>query len=269
MGYYVPVEQSVRLYVEDLDPGQGQPIVFIHGWPLNHTMYEYQFDHLPRMGYRCIGIDLRGFGKSDRPWDGYSYNRLSDDIRLVLDTLQLEGATLVGFSMGGAISIRYMARHDGHRIAKLALLGAAAPVFTRRPDFPHGMTSEDVNKLIEGTYTDRPKMLEGFGDLLFARHVTEGIKRWIHHMGMEAAGHAIAKTAISLRDEDLRQDLAKIGVPTAIFHGVQDQICPFPLAQAMQAGIRGADLVPFFYSGHGLFYCEQEKLLRELISFLG
>jgi len=72
LGYYITVERNVNIYVEDLDPGNGKPILFIHGWPVNHKMYEYQFDQLPKMGYRCIGVDLRGFGKSDRPWEGYS-----------------------------------------------------------------------------------------------------------------------------------------------------------------------------------------------------
>jgi non-heme chloroperoxidase len=236
MGHYIPVEQNVNIFVEDIGPGNGKPILFIHGWPVNHKMFEYQFDQLPKMGYRCIGVDLRGFGKSDRPWNGYSYNRLADDIRIVIDALALENITLAGHSMGGAIAIRYMARHAGYHVSKVALFGAAAPVFTRRPDYPYGLTKEDVNKLIEDTYTDRPKMLDNFGDTFFARYVTESFKDWFHGLGIEASGHATAMCAVSLRDEDLRQDLSKVYVPTGIFHGVQDKICPF--AEVMHAGIR-------------------------------
>ncbi|CAM5798236.1 MULTISPECIES: alpha/beta fold hydrolase [Brevibacillus] len=268
MGYYVAVEQNVNLYVEDLDPGNGKPVLFIHGWPVNHKMYEYQFNQLPQMGYRCIGVDLRGFGKSDRPWRGYSYDRLADDIRVVIDTLELENITLAGFSMGGAIAIRYMARYGADKVSKLALFAAAAPLFTRRPDYPYGMTKEQVNSLIQATYTDRPKMLNDFGDMFFASYVTEGIKDWMHGLGMEASGHATAMCAVSLRDEDLRRDLSAVSVPTAIFHGVQDKVCPYPFAEFMHAGIQGSELVPFLYSGHGLFYDELEKFNRELVSFL-
>lgn len=269
MGCYVPVEPNVNIYVEDLDPGGGTPVLFIHGWPVNHKMFEYQFDQLPRLGYRCIGVDLRGFGKSDRPWDGYSYDRLADDLRIVIDALGLEAVTLAGFSIGGAIAIRYMVRHAGHKVAKLALLAAAAPVFTRRADFPYGLPPADVNKLIADTYTDRPKMLAGFGDLFFARSTSSQLRDWFNRLGLEASGHATAKCAISLRDEDLRQDLFQIQAPTAIFHGLQDRICPFPLAEAMHAAIRGSTLIPFHYSGHGLFYCEAERLNRELVAFIG
>jgi len=124
---------GVNINVEDI--GAGKPIVFIHGWPVNHKMFEYQFTELPKHGYRCIGIDLRGFGDSDKPWDGYNYNSMADDVKAVLDTLNLQNVTLVGFSMGGAIAIHYIARHQGSHISKLVLLGAAAPCFTKREDF--------------------------------------------------------------------------------------------------------------------------------------
>lgn len=268
MGFYIPVEHGVKLFVEDLDPGEGKPVVFLHGWPVNHKMFEYQFDVLPQLGFRCIGLDLRGFGRSDRPWDGYGYDRLADDLRIVVDALGLTEFALVGFSVGGAIAIRYMARHAGHGVTKLALLGAAAPVFAQRSDFALGLPVYEVKRLIEQTYTDRPKMLEGVGELFFARAVTQRLSDWFHGLGLEAAGHATVAVLRSLWAEDLRGDLAAIRVPTLICHGVQDRICPFPLAEALQAGIEGSTLVPFPFSGHGLFYCEGDTLNRELARFL-
>lgn len=269
MGYYVKVEKGVNIYVDDINPNSNKTILFIHGWPANHKMFEYQFDQLPNMGYRCIGIDIRGFGKSSRPWDGYSYNRLSDDIRAVIDALGLTEITLAGHSMGGAISIRYMARHNGHEIAKLALFGAAAPSFTKRSDFTYGKTKAEVNQMIEDTYTDRPNMLRGFGDVFFARYLTKNFIDWFWGLGIEASGNATAKCLVSLRDEDLRQDLSRIHVPTGIFHGKQDKVCPFVFAELMHASIQNSKLIPFEYSGHGLFYCELEKFNQELIKFIG
>ncbi|MEK4484706.1 alpha/beta hydrolase [Psychrobacillus sp. FSL H8-0484] len=269
MGYYVKVEKGVNIYVEDVNPTSTKTILFIHGWPANHQMFEYQFDHLPALGYRCIGIDIRGFGKSCRPWDGYSYDRLADDIRVIIDTLQLEDITLAGHSMGGAISIRYMARHGGHKVSKLALFGAAAPIFTQRPNFPYGKTIEEVNTLIDATYTDRPKMVSDFGDTFFARYLTKSFQEWFQGLGLVASGNATAKCLVSLRDEDLRNDLPRIQVPTAIFHGRQDKVCPFVLGELMHASIKNSILIPFDYSGHGLFYCELDKFNQELAAFIG
>ncbi|GED17472.1 alpha/beta fold hydrolase [Aneurinibacillus migulanus] len=269
MGYYVRVEPDVKIYVEDVNRGGRKPILFIHGWPANHKLFEYQFNILPAMGYRCIGVDIRGFGKSDKPWRDYSYDRLADDVRAVVDTLELQNFTLAGHSVGGAISVRYMARHKGYGVSKLALFGAAAPSLTQRPDFPYGLPKQDVNKLIQETYNDRPKMLEGFGDMFFFQHVTGPFSDWFFQLGLQAAGWSTAAVLASLRDESLFSDLGKINVPTLIFHGVHDKVCLFPLAVAQNKGIKNSMLVPFEYSGHGLMWEEHDKFNKQLAQFIG
>lgn len=85
----IETTNGVKINVEDLG-GTGKPVVFIHGWPVNHSMFEYQFTELPKHGYRCIGIDLRGFGDSDKPWNGYNYDTMADDVKVVLDTFNIE-----------------------------------------------------------------------------------------------------------------------------------------------------------------------------------
>jgi non-heme chloroperoxidase len=247
VGYYIKAEEDVNLFVEDLGPKDGRVIFFIHGWPVNHKMFEYQMNQLPRLGFRC---------------------RLADDVKAVIDSLQLKEVTLAGFSMGGAIAIRYMARHGEHQVSKLALFGAAAPSFTKRPDYPYGMPKSDVNKLIDQTFKDRPEMLSGFGQIFFSKYLTDSFKNWFQNLGLEGSGHGTALTAVSLRDEDLRLDLGKINVTTAIFHGMKDLICPFIFAKLMNEGIKDSEIIPFKYSGHGLFYDELEKFNRELVRFL-
>lgn len=266
MGYYITVERGVKLYVEDV--GMGVPVVMIHGWPLDHRMYEYQVNQLPKVGFRCIQIDLRGYGKSDTPWTGYDYDRMADDICVVLGALQLDHVRLVGFSMGGAIAIRYMSRHQGHRVSQLLLLAAAAPVFTQRPDYPYGMTKEAVDLLIAQCYRDRPQMLEQFGQLFFASQVSPSFRSWFHTIGVDASSIGTIASAVSLRDEDLRSDLPRIHAPTTIFHGVLDQVCPFVFAQLMNQGIRNSQLLRFEHSGHGIFYDELELFNRNLIQVL-
>jgi len=62
VGQYINVEENVCIYVEDINPTGSKTILFIHGWPGNHNLFEYQYDQLPKLGYRCIGLDTRGFG---------------------------------------------------------------------------------------------------------------------------------------------------------------------------------------------------------------
>ena len=268
MEYYIKVEPDVNIFVEDLNPTGKKTILFIHGWPLSHKAYEYQFDKLPQMGYRCIGMDTRGFGASDKPWDGYSYDSLADDVRAVVETLKLQNFTLAGHSMGGATAIRYMARHNGYGVTKLALFGAAAPSLTRLPDFPYGLPKEDITKLIEETYSDRPKMLRDFGDIFLFQYATQPLSDWFFQLGLDAAGWATAACATTFRDETLFSDLEKIFVPTLILHGIHDKVCLFELAEAMKEGIANSKLVPFENSGHGLFWEERDKFNEELTTFI-
>ncbi|MBZ9686756.1 alpha/beta hydrolase [Clostridium estertheticum] len=269
MGYYIKVDGNVKIYVEDVNPKGDKTILFLHGWPGNHKLFEYQFNQLPKMGYRCIGIDQRGFGESDKPFEGYDYDRLSDDVRGVVDALKLQNFTLAGHSTGGAIAIRYMARHNEYGVSKLALFAAAAPSLIQRPYFPYGLPEQAVKDIIKETYNDRPKMLRGFGDMFFFQHITEAFSDWIFQLGLQAAGWATAATSTSWLDEEaLFSDLGKISVPTLIIHGIHDKVCLFQLGQAQNQGIKNSKLVPFEFSGHASFYDEKDRFNKELALFI-
>lgn len=263
------MEPHVKLHVTDM--GEGAPVVLIHGWPLSDAMYEYQYSALVESGYRVIGITLRGFGKSDKPFGKYNYDVFADDIKVVLDKLKIKGATLGGFSMGGATVIHYMARHKGEHVSKLALFGAAAPVWTKRDDFQYGLwTKDDVNGLISLNTTNRPQLLENFGQIFGASptSVSAGMAQWLGNINLQASPYAMQEGLKTLRDSDLREDLKKITVPTLILHGKLDHICSYDLAEQMKALIKNAELVPLEKSGHALFIEEREKFNTTLIQFI-
>lgn len=267
MGYYITVENNVNIYVEDLNPTCKKTILFLHGWPGSHKLFEYQFDVLPSLGFRCIGIDTRGFGNSDKPFYGYDYDRLADDVRVVIDTLKLKDITLAGHSTGGAIAIRYMARHDGYGVSKLALFAAAAPSLIKRPNFPYGLDKDAVLQLIEGTYTDRPKMLTNFGNIFFFQHITEAFSDWFSQVGLQAAGWATAAIANTWINEVLFTDLETITVPTLIIHGIHDEVVPYSLGEIQKKYIKNAMLVPFEFSGHATFYDQKDEFNKVLSEF--
>lgn len=265
---YIKVEKDIKLHISDL--GHGNPVVLIHGWPLSDAMYEYQYQFLVDKGYRVIGITLRGFGKSDKPYGVYNYDVYAKDIKVVLDKLDIKDATLGGFSMGGAISILYVAKYGSSRISKLALFGAAAPVWTKQSDFNYGFTKEAVNDLIALSKINRPQLLENFGKIFGASETAlpAGIANWLGGINLEASPYATIQSLIALRDTDLRSELPKVTIPTAIFHGTKDVICEFALAEQMHRGIKNSYIVKFENSGHGLFYEELEKFNAELLVFL-
>ncbi len=267
MGYYVTVDGNVNIYVEDLNTDCENTILFLHGWPGSRKLFEYQFDVLPAMGFRCIGIDTRGFGDSDKPFCGYDYDRLADDVREVIDALGLNNITLAGHSTGGAIAIRYMARHKGHGVSKLALFAAAAPSLVKRQNFPYGVDVQTVTDIINGTYEDRPNMLSNFGDIFFFQHLTAPFSDWFFQVGLQAAGWATAKIANTWIQEVLFQDLTEICVPTLIIHGIHDKVVPFPLGEIQHQYIKNSVLMPFEFSGHGAFYDQKDEFNQALADF--
>ena len=267
---FIETAPGVQLHVRDW--GDGKPIVFLHGWPLSHAMWEYQFNALPERGYRCVGITLRGFGRSSQPWGDHNYDTHAADVHRVVETLDLRAATLVGFSLGGAIALRYAAGHnDDGRMTKLVLAGAAAPSFTRRSGFEHGLAPDDVDRFLAACRADRPKMLEDFGKIFYRdeHSVSRKFADWMHAIGMEASPHATAAGIIALRDTDLRPDMARVNLATAVFHAGADKVCPFALGEALAAGIAGAKLVRFEKGGHAFFYEERDRFNAELIDFIG
>lgn len=259
IGYFVTVDSGVNLYVEDINPSGSKTIVFLHGWPLSNEQFEYQFNILPAMGYRCIGVDWRGFGKSDRPMSGYSFNRLADDIRSLVDTLQLTNFTLLGHSTGGAIAMRYVSRHHGFGVSKLVLVDAAAPV---------GFTAETANDFLKTCLNDRPKMMQNVTDNFFFQYITKPFSDWFMQMGLQAASWSTAAIIKTLRDEKLYADLPNIHIPTLIIHGIHDKVIPFSQAQELNQAIRNSKLVPFQYSGHGAFWEERDKFNSVITQFI-
>ena len=264
---YIEVEQNVRLHITDA--GKGKPIVLIHGWPLSDEMFEYQYNDLINSNFRVIGITLRGFGKSDKPFGDYNYDVHASDIKKILGKLDIKDAVLGGFSMGGSIAIRYASEDNGARISKLALFGAAAPIWTQRDDFPYNLPKSAVDDLIELNNQDRPKLLSNFAKIFSASEtaLNEGIGSWLNGICLSASSYATAQCLIALRDTDLRSDLKKIKIPTVILHGRKDKICSFDLAEQMKAGISNSRIIAFENSGHSMFLEETKKFNTELIKF--
>jgi non-heme chloroperoxidase len=265
---FIEVEKNVRLHVTDL--GEGVPVILIHGWPLSDAMYEYQYDALIKNDYRAIGITLRGFGQSDKPYGKYNHDVFAEDIKVILEELQIENAILGGFSFGGATAIRFATKYNNEHISKLALFGAAAPREVRKDDFPYGLPVEVLNNLVELNATNRPQLIEEFGKLFAASETAlpKNIAGWLARIQFQSSQYAMEQGLLMIRDSDLRADLEKITIPTAIFHGKLDKLCPFELAEQLHKGIANSKLIAFENSGHALFLEERPKFNEELIRFI-
>ena len=151
----------VNIYYED--SGKGKPVIFIHGWPLNSQMWEYQVNELPQKGIRCITYDRRGFGKSDKPLYGYDYDTLAADLKSLIGELNLDNIVLVGFSMGGGEVARYIGRYGTEKIDKVVLVSAVTPFMLQTTDNPAGIPQNQFDEFEKQIREDRPAFMTNFG----------------------------------------------------------------------------------------------------------
>ncbi len=268
-GTRIPVAPGVSVNISDQDGGRRGTVVFVPGWPLASTTFEYTYQFLADHGYRAIGIDQRGFGLSDAPYGPYGYDVWARDILTVLQSLSLRNVTLVGHSMGGAVALRHAARF-GSRIGKLVLAEVPAPRFV------YGPKSADltaaINSLIAGYATDRAATVRSFSGNFFSTHTditTDPFLQFFERQCLDQASLPASRAGlIALRDTDLTSDLARVSVKTLVVHAINDKIVPLDHAQAVAAGIRRARLVTFATAGHAVYVDEPEKFNRELLNFI-
>lgn len=262
----------VELFYEDW--GTGHPIVFIHGWPLDHQMWEYQTRVLPALGFRCIVYDRRGFGKSDKPWSGYDYDTFADDLKSVLDHLNLENVTLVGFSMGGGEVVRYFSRHGGKRVSKVVLLASIAPFTLKTSDNPDGVPKEVFDSIIKSLENDRGDFLAGLLKVFYGvdennQPVSQTLLDWNLALGMQALPKATIDCVHAFGETDFRTEMSAINVPALVIHGDADNIVPIkPTGE--QASKLIPDSIYKVYNGapHGLLVTERDKFNKDLVDFI-
>ncbi len=175
---------------------------------------------------------------------------------------------LVGCSIGGPIAIRYLTLFGQEQAAKLLLMAAAAPSYTKRKDFEHGKQPKEVDLLISQINQDRPRQIARYAKMYFHKRKSTDFQNWFQTLGMEAGAHSMVHSMAALRDDDVLSELSSLFLPTAIFHGKKDRSCPFSLAKELNKRIPHSILVPFHKSGHGLNWDEPEKCNAEMIRFL-
>jgi non-heme chloroperoxidase len=263
----------INLYYEDW--GQGTPVVLIHGWPLDHQMWENQLMELPKHGNRVIAYDRRGFGRSSKPWEKFDYDTLADDLKAVLDELDLQNVTLVGFSMGGGEVARYMSRHGGARVAKVAFVSAVTPYMLKTNDNPTGVDKAVFDEMLTGIKKDRPAFLADFNKKFFnvsmvSHPVSQPTLDWAQMITTLASPKATLDCAIAFAGTDFRQDLKAVKVPTLIIHGSGDQTVPLEASGEQTAKhLPHATYIVYDGAPHGLFVTHKDELNQDLLAFIG
>ncbi len=267
--------EDIKLfYLDSGNSNASSTVVLIHGWPLNSSMWDYQLAELPAHGLRVIAYDRRGFGKSTQTWDGYDYDTLADDLKALLDELNLQNVTLVGFSMGGGEIARYMSRHGGARVAKVAFVSAVTPYLLKTDDNPDGVDQSVFDTMTKNIKKDRADFLQTFGKDFYGVNLVSHPVSQAHLDGDFArayvASHkATLECANSFATTDFRDDLTQIQVPTLIIHGDSDKTVPIEASGERTANaLPNAQYIVYDGAPHGLYVTEKDRLNEDLLTFI-
>jgi len=266
-----PGNKSTSIFYRDL--GKGQPILLIHGWPLNGESWELQIPALIESGFRVIVYDRRGFGKSDIPFDAYDYDALASDTHAIIEELALTDVILAGFSMGGGEVVRYITNYGADKIAKVILVSSIIPLVAQKADNPDGVPQEKLEEIMQALKTDRPAFLKDFHKNFYnvsmlTKDVSQGRLEADFIVTAQASAHATVKAAEAWGGTDFRPELKNIQLPVLIVHGDADQIVPIKTAgeQAAKA-ITHSEYLVIKDAPHGLNITHAEELNKAMVEF--
>ena len=263
----------VRLHIQD-SGGKGRPVVLIHGWPLSGEAFKPQIAPLVDAGYRVIAYDRRGFGRSDKPADGFDYDTLTSDLAGLLEEHDLRDVTLLGFSMGGGEVARYIATHGEDRLRSVVFASAVPPWLMKSDDNPEGpLTPEKAKEKDAGLRAGRQEFFDKFANDFFSAKgelkVTEAQRQEALAVCLQSDQAAALACMQAFATTDFRADLKKVTVPTLVLHGDSDAIVPFEgSGKRTHAAIAGSELAVLTDAPHGCNVSHPDAFNAALLAFL-
>ncbi len=273
-GHLIETRDGTRLHWMQWGPQSGAresapPVLFLNSAGMPLQMWDYQMLALAAAGYRCIGYDRRGHGKSDQPPDGYDYNTLAADLDDVITHLRLRKLTLIGHSMAGGEIVRYLSRHGSERIARIVLIGTMTPFLSQTSDNPEGIPVAAADAQRDSWRKDYPRWIAENTDPFFVPETSPAMARWLSGLLMQFPPRLAIACNEAVTRTDFREDLRKVTVPALVIHGDRDASAPIALT-----GKRTAELIPQcrfkVYRGapHGLLYTHMDQLHADLLQFM-
>jgi non-heme chloroperoxidase len=263
---------DVRIWFED--HGSGRPVVLVHGYPLNGDSWERQTTVLLDAGYRVITYDRRGFGKSDHPTTGYDYDTFTEDLKKLLDHIDLTDINLFGFSMGTGEVTHYLGTYGSARVRKAGLFGAIPPFLLKTDDNPEGVDGAVFEGIKSAIQKDRYAYFDDFfanfynTDKLGGTRIGDAAVRASFQVAASSSPYA-SYACVDTWLTDFRADVSRIDVPVLLIHGTEDRILPFDAtAKRLPALIKDLKFIPIEGGPHNVGWTFPEVVNPALLEFL-
>jgi non-heme chloroperoxidase len=269
----ITTRDGIEIYYKDW--GNGQPIVFSHGWPLSSDDWDTQMLFFLNHGYRVIAHDRRGHGRSSQTGGGHDMDHYADDLAALTAHLNLKNAVHVGHSTGGGEVVHYLGRHGESRVAKAAIISAVPPLMVKTPANPGGLPKEVFDGLQAQLAANRSEFYRALPSGPFYGYNRPGakaseaiIENW-WRQGMMGGAKAHYDGIVAFSQTDFTEDLKKITVPVLVMHGDDDQIVPYADSAPLSAKLlRNGTLKTYKGFPHGMPTTEAATINADLLAFI-
>jgi pimeloyl-ACP methyl ester carboxylesterase len=264
---YVLTNDGTRLFVKDW--GRGEPLLFVASAAVGNDIWQYQHAHFLTSGHRVVAFDRRGHGRSSQPGDGYDTDTLADDLACVIESLGLHDVTLIGHSMGCGEIVRYLHRHGGRRVRRIALVSTMTPCLLRRRDNPQGIDRGMFEAVRAEWRQDFPGWVAAHARPFFVPETSQAMIDWgIAQMRSTPPWVAVACNQ-GMAESDFRRELQGLALPALVVHGTADVSAPIALTGAPTAALlRDCRYLVYEGAPHGLMLTHMQRLNTDLAAFI-
>jgi len=263
---FIKAKDGVQLYWHDF--GEGAPMLFLNSLGCGSQMWDYQIPAFAEQGFRCIGFDRRGHGRSDQPARGYDHDTFADDLAILIEQLDLSDLTLVTHSMAGGEAVRYLTRHGSGRVAHLILLAPTTPMLLKSDDNPNGAPRAGFEALWAQWRRDYPKWVADNLAPFFIPETSPAMMRWGASLLQISIPVALACSR-NMVEEDFRAEMRRLKVPTLLIHGDRDRSAPIELTAKPSAElIPGCRFLTYEGAPHGLMFTHMDRLHADILQFV-
>jgi non-heme chloroperoxidase len=267
----ITTKDGVEIFYKDW--GNGQPIVFSHGWPLSSDDWDAQLMFFLNHGYRVVAHDRRGHGRSTQVADGHDMDHYADDLAAVVQHLDLKDAIHVGHSTGGGEVVHYLARHGESRAVKAAIISAVPPLMVQTAANPQGLPKKVFDDFQVQLAAGRSKFYRDIAAGPFYNYNKTGkpeeavIQNW-WRQGMNGGAKAHYDGIVAFSQTDFTEDLKKISLPVLVMHSKDDQIVPYVASGPMSAKLlKNGTLKTYEGYPHGMPTTQADVINADLLAF--